>query len=106
MKGRRRNGFFKTVDDSKIYSNLRARLKLSKDRSSPSSENLKGKRRLQQLCAHSSGKTSGKHAEKQAEKRTAAKSTNKQAWTEKLKFDEKSSSPNKLTVLLKFLIEI
>ena len=30
MKGRRRNGFFKTVDDSKIHSNLRARLKLSK----------------------------------------------------------------------------
>ena len=96
MKGRRRNGFFKTVDDSKIYSNLRARLKLSKDRSSPSSENLKGKRRLQQLCAHSSGKTSGKQAEKQAENKRKNKQKNAQPPNQQTsKHGRKNSSSTK-----------
>ena len=64
----------------------------------------KEKRRLQQLCAHSSEKTSGKQAEKQAEKRTAAKSTNKQARTENSSSTKKSSSPNKLTVAMRSVL--
>ena len=68
MKGRRRNGFFKTVDDSKIYSNLRARLKLSEDRSLPSRENLKGKKALlitlRLLKWKNKRKTSGKTSRK------------------------------------------
>ena len=86
MKGRRRNDFFKTVDDSKIYSNLRARLKLSEDRSSPSREKPQRKKGASNNFALTQAENKRK---KQAEKRTVAKPTNKQAWTEKLKFDKK-----------------
>ena len=86
MRRRRRNGFFKTVDDSKFrvtsvhdlsFLNKIIAVQRKPQRKKGASNN----------CALTQVE---KQAEKQAEKRTVAKLTNKHALTEKLKFDKKS----------------
>ena len=87
MKGRRRNGFFKTVNDSKFTVTSVHDLNFFENRSLSSRENLKGNKGASNNFVLTQVE---KQAKKQGEKCTVAKLTNKQAWMEKLKFDRKS----------------
>ena len=81
MRRRRRNGFFKTVNDSKFTVTSVQDLNFLKiDHYRP--EKTSRKKGASNNCALT-------QVEKQAEKRTVAKLTNKHAWTEKFKFDRK-----------------